>query len=143
MHAQIFDLDSKELRVNDIYTPNPNIRFDFAKWTILPECLEELDRIAKFLIENDSVIVEVRTHTDGRGSQYSSRRLDYKRSESVVAYLMSKGVPQKKLIAKGYGDTEPVVTDEEIARMSTNQQREEAYAQNRRVDFKIIGISNL
>lgn len=140
--GQTFDLKSTHVRVGDVYIPNPHIKFEFAKWAILSESLEELDRIAEFLKENDSVIVEVRTHTDSRGSKQSSRRLDYKRSESVVAYLINKGVSSNQLIAKGYGDTEPIVTDEQIAQMETNQQKEEAHALNRRVDFKVVEIVN-
>lgn len=141
--GQTFDLKSSHVQIGDIYTPNPHIRFEFAKWTIVFESLEELDRIATFLIKHDSVMVEVRTHTDSRGSKQSSRRLDYKRSESVVAYLINKGVSPNQLIAKGYGDTEPIVTDEEIALMQTDQQKEEAHALNRRVDFKVIEILRL
>jgi outer membrane protein OmpA-like peptidoglycan-associated protein len=75
-------------------------------------------------------------HTDSKGTDAYNLKLSQKRAESVVKYLLSKGIAPGRLKAKGYGETMPVVpnsnpdgTDNPLGR-----------AKNRRTDFKIIGV---
>ncbi|MNY49091.1 Photosystem I chlorophyll a apoprotein A2 [compost metagenome] len=62
-------------------------------------------------------------------------RLSQKRAESVVAYLISKGVSKEQLSAKGYGETRPIAPNSKPDGSDNPEGRE----QNRRTEFKIIG----
>ena len=138
--AQNFNLNSNQYKTGDVYIPNPKIIFDFARWTIKTESYPQLDSIARFLLKNDGLIIEVGTHTDSRGSDKYSTRLDTKRSESIAKFLISKGINRVRLVAQGYGETQLIISDEEIDEMKTDFEREEAHAVNRRTEFKIIEI---
>lgn len=136
--AQNFNLASNQFKVGDVYVSNPKILFDFAIWTISAESYSHLDSIADFLLKHDSLIVEIGIHTDSRASDNYSMRLDKKRAESIMEYLMNQGIDSERLSAKGYGETELIISDEEIEKMKTAQDKEEAHAVNRRAEFKII-----
>ena len=140
--AQNFDLSSNDFEVGDVYVSCPPIVFQFNKTEILPRSEVILDSIAGFLLENKDLILEVGFHTDGRGSEHYSRRLDQKRAESIVAYLVERGISADRLIAKGYGGTQPIISNSEIDKMETDSQKEEAHAINRRTELKIIEIEN-
>ena len=105
-----------------------NIFFDFDKFELKPESYIELDRVEKFLQDNQEVKVEISAYTDSIGSGEYNLTLSQKRAESVVGYLVSKGIPEVRLIAKGYGREKPVASNE----------TEEGRALNRRVEMKII-----
>lgn len=105
-----------------------NIFFDFDKATLRPESYNELDRLVTLLTENPSIKVELSAHTDSKGSDDYNMKLSQKRAESVVNYLVTKGIAADRLIAKGYGETKPIDTND----------TEEGRQNNRRVEFKII-----
>lgn len=138
--AQSFDLSSDDFEVGEIYTAQPQILFSLAKWDIQPESYPLLDSIALFLMQHDELIVEIGTHTDSRGSDQCCMRLDTKRAESIYDYLVAKGVDASRLEPKGYGETQLLITDEEIDKMTTAMEKEEAHATNRRTEFKILAI---
>jgi len=105
-----------------------NIFFDFDKATLRPESFNELDRLVQLLTENPNIKVEISAHTDSKGSDEYNMKLSQKRAESVVNYLIGKGIAPSRLIAKGYGETQPIDTND----------TEEGRQNNRRVEFKIV-----
>ncbi|RME18730.1 MAG: hypothetical protein D6799_02605 [Bacteroidetes bacterium] len=105
-----------------------NIFFDFDKATLRPESFNELDRLVKLLTENPGIRVEISAHTDSKGSDDYNMKLSQKRAESVVNYLIGKGITADRLVAKGYGETQPIDTND----------TEEGRQNNRRVEFKIL-----
>lgn len=105
-----------------------NIFFDFDKATIRPESANELDRLIKLLTENPTLKIELGSHTDSKGSDDYNQKLSQSRSQSVVTYLIGKGIATDRLVAKGYGETVPVATND------TEAGRQE----NRRTEFKIL-----
>ena len=105
-----------------------NIFFDFNKATIRSESANELDRLIKLLTDNPTLKIELGSHTDSKGSDEYNQKLSQSRSQSVVNYLIGKGISTDRLVAKGYGETVPVATnDTEVGRQ-----------ENRRTDFKIL-----
>lgn len=138
--AQNFNLNSKKFTIGDTYVSNPKILFDIASYEIRTESYSQLDSIAAFLIKYDSLIIEVGAHLDNRASNHSSRRLDQKRAESIVEYLIEKGINSDRLIAKGYHGSKLLISKEDIKKMKTPQEKEKAHSINRRVEFKIIEI---
>lgn len=105
-----------------------NIFFDFDKATIRPESANELDRLIKLLNENPTIRIELGSHTDSKGSDDYNMKLSQSRSQSVVNYLITKGISASRLEAKGYGETKPIATND------TDEGRQE----NRRTEFKIL-----
>ncbi len=110
-----------------------NIYFDFNKATIRPESYPVLDSIAQLLKENPSIIVEVAGHTDERGSYEYNMKLSQARAEAVVEYLIKKGIDPRRLIPRGYGESQPIIK---------NAKTEAEHQMNRRVEFRIIGELN-
>jgi len=72
--------------------------------------------------------IEVQAHTDYKGSGDANLKLSEQRAQSVKDYLVSQGVIEKRLVAKGYGESQPIADNE----------TEEGRAKNRRVELKVI-----
>lgn len=105
-----------------------NIFFDFDRTTLKSESYAELNKVVDFLRQNASVEIEIAGHTDSKGADEYNRNLSQGRSQSVVNYLVSQGIEEYRLTAKGYGEAKPVDTnDTEVGR-----------ANNRRVEFTIL-----
>ncbi|MEN3044813.1 MAG: OmpA family protein [Candidatus Hydrothermales bacterium] len=109
-----------------------NIYFDTGKATIKPESYPILDRVAEFLKSNPKALVEIQGHTDSVGSDSYNLTLSQARAEAVRNYLINfHNIDPSKLVAKGYGETMPI---------ADNLTRE-GRAMNRRVEFKVISVS--
>lgn len=115
-----------------------NIFYDYNKATLRPESINELDRVVELLKNNPTLKVEMSAHTDTRGSDAYNMKLSEQRAQSCVDYLISKGISADRLVAKGYGETQVVITDAEIAKLKTEEEKEEAHQQNRRTEIKVI-----
>lgn len=83
------------------------VNFETGKAVLLPESQGILDQVAHSLIDNPEVNVEVGGHTDNVGSEAANLRLSQARAEAVRAYLVGKGVPEGRVTARGYGESEP------------------------------------
>ena len=104
-----------------------NIYFDFDKTTLKHESFPELNKVVDFLKRNESVEVEIAGHTDSKGSDDYNVNLSQGRSQAVVDYIISQGIDEFRLRAKGYGETWPIDSNE------TDNGR----ANNRRVEFTV------
>lgn len=82
--------------------------YDLNKYNIRPDAAIVLDKLAKILTDNPSVRIEIGSHTDSRATAEYNLKLSQNRSESVVAYLISKGIDKSRLVAKGYGESQLV-----------------------------------
>jgi OOP family OmpA-OmpF porin len=87
-----------------------------------------LDEIALELTQYDKLKLEVQAHTDYFGSRSFNLDLSQKRAQSVVDYLVSKGISSERLEAKGYGEVQPIASNETI----------EGRSMNRRVEFVVL-----
>ncbi|MCX7861476.1 MAG: OmpA family protein [Bacteroidales bacterium] len=81
-----------------------NIYYDFDKWNIRSDAAIELDKLVKILKEHPEIDIELSSHTDSRGTHQYNRVLSQRRAESAVAYIISKGIDAKRIVAKGYGE---------------------------------------
>ncbi len=118
----------KTLQENEISLKINNIYFDFDKYDLKPESYIELDRLYKFLSTNPGIKLQISAHTDSKGTEEYNMGLSQRRAESVVTYLLGRGIDPDRLIAKGYGETQPVADN------STDEGR----ALNRRCEMKIV-----
>jgi outer membrane protein OmpA-like peptidoglycan-associated protein len=71
----------------------------------------ELDSIARVLLANPSLRVEIGGHTDNSGSPADNQHLSTIRAEAVRNYLVAKGVPFQQVVARGYGAAMPRTPD--------------------------------
>ncbi|GMV41254.1 MAG: hypothetical protein AMXMBFR64_29700 [Myxococcales bacterium] len=102
--------------------------FATNKATIMPQSFDMLGEIADVLIKNPKWVVRVEGHTDSRGNDSYNKKLSQKRSESVRAHLIGRGVNPQAMIAIGYGEEQPI----------GDNNTEEGRDINRRVEFHII-----
>ena len=79
--------------------------------------------------------IEIGSHTDSRGSDAYNQRLSQQRAQSVVNYLVGKGIPRKRLAAKGYGESQPIAPNEN----KDGSDNPEGRQMNRRTEFRIVG----
>ncbi|MBR5777308.1 MAG: OmpA family protein [Bacteroidales bacterium] len=107
-----------------------NIFFEFDKSNILQQSYKELQQLIELLTENPNMKIEIGGHTDDKGTIEYNQRLSENRANAVVKYLINKGISEKRLKYKGYGELHPIDTNEtEAGRFN-----------NRRVEFKILDI---
>lgn len=111
----------------DMVVQLQDITFETGKAELKPESGEELERLVTLLEGNKSIKVEISAHTDDVGNDDANLKLSEKRAKAVVDYLTTKGIKADRMIAKGYGETQPLVPND----------TEENKAKNRRVQFKI------
>jgi len=104
-----------------------NIFFDTGKSDLKEESFPELKRVKSFMADNPSYEIEVSGHTDNIGKANENQTLSEQRAKSVYDYLLSLGVPAKRLKTKGYGSSKPL----------TNNSTEQGRSRNRRVEFII------
>jgi OmpA-OmpF porin, OOP family len=103
--------------------------FDFDKSVLKPEGKAKLDDlVGKIKDINLEVIIAV-GHTDSVGSDSYNQKLSVRRSESVKAYLVSKGIEKNRVYTEGKGEKQPVA-DNKTA---------EGRAKNRRVEIEVVG----
>lgn len=105
-----------------------NIFFDFDKFELKEKSITELNKVIRFLNDNPSIHVEIGGHTDSDGSASYNKQLSLKRAQSVVSYLVEKGINKARLSERGYGADHPL-------RSNDSDENKQA---NRRIEFKII-----
>ena len=113
MDVPLIPLTSNEVILLD------NVFFDLNKTDLLPESYVELGKLKKFLIQNQTYRIELGGHTDTRGDAKDNLVLSQGRAKAVVDYLVKEGIAADRLVAKGYGETMPKISDADIAAMKT------------------------
>lgn len=153
--------DSKEFRFTFKLSPTTepikvnNINYAFGSYEITEESKIALDSLVQLLVLNPTIKIELMAHTDHVGSDKFNSELSQKRAQSVVDYLISKGITPARLVAKGYGETWPKkvtkelakqydflkkgdeLTEEFILKLPPDQQ-EIAKGLNRRTEFRVL-----
>jgi len=105
------------------------VQFDVGKAEILEVSFPLLDEIAAMLRDNPQIeVLQVEGHTDSSGSAKKNKKLSQARADSVLKYLVDKGIEKARLVSKGFGPDQPIADNE------TDEGRE----QNRRVEFNIV-----
>ncbi len=102
------------------------IFFEFNKATLKKSSLAQLDALVVILQKYDAANLTIEGHTDNVGDDAYNMDLSQRRTESVKEYLMAKGILESRLTAKGFGETQPIASN------NTKTGR----AQNRRVELK-------
>lgn len=103
------DLELEPIPIEGIELPN--IVYVFNKWDLMAESKIKLNGLVETLKDNPTLVIELGSHTDFRGSAEYNRKLAQKRAQSAVNYLISKGIPKERMVAKGYGEDQPKELD--------------------------------
>ena len=128
-----------------------NIYYDLDRWEIRPDAAIELDKLVLLLQDNPEIKIELSSHTDSRQSDAYNNKLSDRRARSAVEYLVQQGIDQKRLVARGYGESKPfkikdakgneiILTENYIESFEDVDKREELHQLNRRTEFKILEI---
>lgn len=115
-----------------------NIFYDYNKATLRTSSNNELGKVVELLNSNPKIKIEISAHTDSRGGDAYNEKLSQERAQSCMDFLTAKGIDKSRLIAKGYGKKQLLISDKEIEKLATEELKEEAHQQNRRTEFKIL-----
>lgn len=115
-----------------------NVFFDLNKSNLRPESFIELNKLRDLLIKNPSLIIEIGGHTDTRGDATENQQLSEGRANAVKTYLIEQGIEATRLTAKGYGESQPKISDDQIASLKSSISQEKAHQQNRRTEYKFV-----
>jgi outer membrane protein OmpA-like peptidoglycan-associated protein/tetratricopeptide (TPR) repeat protein len=121
------NIDMKKLEIGSTVVLR-NIFYDSDKSTLRKESENELRRLVKLLQDNATMTIELSSHTDDVGAEDYNMRLSFERSNTVVDYLISKGIASSRLVPKGYGESKPIAKNDS----------EKGRQKNRRTEFKIL-----
>jgi peptidoglycan-associated lipoprotein len=116
----------------------PEVQYELAKFNLKPESKDSLDYLYQTLIDNPTLVIELSAHTDSRGSDQLNDPLSQKRAEACVEYLISKGIPADRMVPKGYGKRKLLISDAEIAKMKSVEEKEAGHQKNRRTVFSVL-----
>ena len=86
------------------------------------------------LLDNPEISIELSSHTDSRNNDNYNMNLSKQRAKSAVNYVILRGVDRSRLMARGYGESKPIIPD-----AST----EEEHQRNRRTEFKVTSINSI
>ncbi len=105
-----------------------NIFFETGKAELKPESFVELSKAVDLLRNNRTMVVEIGGHTDNVGSDDANMKLSHDRARSVREFMVAAGIAVERLLAKGYGETQPIATND----------TPEGRQANRRTEFVIL-----
>jgi len=120
------DMEIKPIELEKSYLIN-DIYFDFNSYELTPASKVVLNQLIEFLELNSSLSIQIQGHTDAIGNDAANLILSENRAKSVYDYLIANHVPASRLTFKGYGETQPLATND----------TEEGRALNRRTCFVI------
>jgi outer membrane protein OmpA-like peptidoglycan-associated protein len=109
----------------------PDVLFDLNSANLKPTARERLAKVAGILIAYPDIHVEVDGYTDNTGAADYNQQLSQQRADTVRNYLVQQGVPASSIEAKGFGESDPIASNDSP----------EGRRQNRRVDLVVSGES--
>jgi outer membrane protein OmpA-like peptidoglycan-associated protein len=119
--TQVTEQKDGSLKVN---IPS-SISFDTNSYAVKPGFAPVLDQVAQTLVQNPELVAQVVGHTDSTGNPALNMTLSQNRAQSVVAFMVNRGVAANRLSAEGRGASQPVA----------DNNTEMGRAQNRRVEI--------
>ncbi len=105
-----------------------NIFFESGRAELKPISYVELNKAAELLKDNATMVIEIGGHTDNVGADELNMKLSEARAKAVLDYLVLAGIDATRLRSKGYGETQPIATNDTA----------EGKAKNRRTEFEIV-----
>lgn len=111
-----------------------NILYEYNSARLTPTSTSDIDNnLLKLMKEKSNLRVEIMSHTDSRGNDAYNMSLSQQRAQSVVNYLVGKGISRDRLVARGFGETR--LKNKCSNGVSCSDDQHQA---NRRTEFRII-----
>lgn len=133
LDTKVEDLKKNEKLVLD------NMYFDTNKDKIKSSSQDALDLLLSFMQKHEGIKIEISGHTDSRGNDGYNMDLSQRRAESVMEFLVENNVSTKSLVAKGYGETDPIAPNEN----KDGSDNPEGRKLNRRTEIKILSTKKV
>ena len=105
-----------------------NVFYDSGKATLKPESLAEINQLVNLMNLSDNIKIEIASYTDNQGKDELNVILSLARSQAVAEFLFVSGISKDQVISKGYGESNPVASND----------TEEGRQLNRRTEIKIL-----
>lgn len=122
------DIEMSEAKVGSSFVMR-NIYFDFDMAIVKEVSFPSLNRLIKFMQDNQSIKIEISGHTDSIGDENYNMQLSYRRARAVAQYLTARGITMDRLVVIGHGESRPIASnDDEI----------DGRELNRRIEVKIL-----
>lgn len=154
-HSKTFEEVVRMKRIPEKPILLPEILFDLAKWDLKPIYQDSLRGLIETMDANPGLVIELGAHTDAQGNAEQNDILSQKRAESVVDYLIVRGIDPGRLVAKGYGERAPRTLEKPISKNGYNfeegttldeafidqlpeRQKSTAHELNRRIEFRVL-----
>lgn len=133
MRARTAGTDVQVVRQGDDLLLNipSGINFEYNSAAVQPQFRTTLDKVASVLADYNQTYIDVYGHTDSTGSDSYNQGLSERRAVSVADYLSGRGVQPARIATRGFGETQPIASNE----------TEDGRAANRRVEIKIVPVS--
>jgi outer membrane protein OmpA-like peptidoglycan-associated protein/tetratricopeptide (TPR) repeat protein len=122
------DMLNKPIILDKIY-------YDVNSYKIRPDAARELDKLVQIIRDNPGIKIELSSHTDSRAAENYNNLLSQMRADAAVSYIISKGVPESSIVAKGYGESRLINKCADGVRCP-----EKEHQLNRRTEFTILEL---
>ncbi len=109
-----------------------NILFEFNKSELQEQSKQTLDKVVLAMLSNEQFNIELSAHSDSKGSDSYNLKLSEQRANSAKKYIISKGISESRITAKGYGETKLINNCGNNVICSDDE-----HAVNRRLEFKL------
>ena len=119
-----------------------DVLFDSGKYTLRSAAREKLAKLSGIVLGHPGLRLAAEGHTDSTGSTEFNQKLSVKRAEAVAEYLSGQGVPSDTLNATGFGDTNPIASNDTAAGRQKNR-RVELIVSGEVIGTKIGGPARL
>jgi OOP family OmpA-OmpF porin len=113
-----------------------NVLYDYDKATLRPESKVVLDELVTIMNDNPKIKVELGAHTDSKGSDAYNQKLSQARAQACVDYIVSKGIADSRIYAKGYGEKRPIAPNT----LPNGKDNPEGRQLNRRTEFTVLKL---
>lgn len=112
-----------------------NIYYDLNRWDIRPDAAYELNKLIDLMGKYPNMRIELGSHTDSRSSSKYNKVLSNKRAKAAEDYLISKGIPARRISSKGYGESRLINQCADGVNCSESE-----HQLNRRTEIKILNL---
>ncbi|RYU91399.1 hypothetical protein EWM62_05510 [Mucilaginibacter terrigena] len=113
-----------------------NVLYDYDKATLRPESKTVLNELVTIMKDNPQIKVELAAHTDSKGSDMYNYKLSQRRAQACVDYIISMGIDESRIYAKGYGESRPIAPNT----LPNGKDNPEGRQLNRRTEFKVLKL---
>jgi OOP family OmpA-OmpF porin len=98
-----------------------NVKFGYGKSRVNVPSFIELNDVITIMNDNPTYQLEIDGHADSRDSEEKNQIISEKRAEAVKQYLIKKGVPENRMMTKGFGESKPIESNETAAGRAANR----------------------